>query len=534
MDWNLADVFEQVADLVPEREALAHGLTGPARSWRDFDRRSNALAQHLARHFAPNTKIALYAHNRPEYMESFVGALKARLVPVNVNYRYADEELVYLFDNSDAAVVVYEATYAPRVAAVRDRVASVTEWIELPDGAPGNAFATPYEDIVRDGAERLDIARSGDDLFFLYTGGTTGMPKGVMWPQAALWRTIGGGADALAGESPSRDASEQAARILDGKHAQRLLPGSPLMHGTGLFTAIGALGGGGCVITLASRSLDADELWDTVAARRATHLAIVGDAFGKPMVRSLEARPGARELSCVSLITSSGVMWTPEVKRGLLAHLPGAMLYDAFGSSEATGFGAQITTKNSDVSLAKFQLGPNCKVFTPEGREVLPGSDERGFVARSGPIPIGYYKDEKKTAETFRVIDGRRWSIPGDWCTVNADGTLNLLGRGSVCINSGGEKIFPEEIEETLKRHPAVYDAVVVGVPDDRWGEAVTAMVELRPAMAADAEALRAHVREHLAGYKTPKRVIFVPSIGRAPSGKVDYKALKTLALSTP
>ena len=304
------------------------------------------------------------------------------------------------------------------------------------------------------------------------------------------------------------------------------------MHGTGLFTAIGALGGGGCVITLAARSLDADELWDTAAARRATHLAIVGDAFGKPMVRSLEARPGARDLSCVSLITSSGVMWTPEVKRGLLAHLPGALLYDAFGASEATGFGAQITTKDSDVSLAKFQLGPNCKVFTPEGREVLPGSDERGFVARSGPIPIGYYKDEKKTAETFRVIEGRRWSIPGDWCTVNADGTLNLLGRGSVCINSGGEKIFPEEIEEALKRHAAVYDAVVVGVPDERWGEAVTALVELRAGMPADADALRAHVREHLAGYKTPKRVIFVASIGRAPSGKVDYKALKARALT--
>ncbi|HVP27665.1 MAG TPA: acyl-CoA synthetase [Myxococcota bacterium] len=530
-DWNLADVFEQVADCVPERDALAHGVEGAARTWRELDRRTNALARHLARCHAPGAKLSLYAHNRPEYMEGFVGAIKARLVPVNVNYRYREDELVYLFDNSDSEVVVYEATYAARVAAIRDRLPRVREWIELEDGAPGNAFATPYEEIVAAGAERLEIARSGDDLFFLYTGGTTGMPKGVMWPQSALWRTIGGGGDVLAGERPSEDMAQQRERILDGKHAQRLLPGSPLMHGTGLFTALGAFGGGGAVFTLPSRSLDADELWRTVAARRVTHLSIVGDAFAKPMLRSLDAGASGLDLSCVKQITSSGVMWTPEVKRGLLRHLPQATLFDSFGSSEATGFGAQITTRDSDVSLAKFQLGPNCKVFTPDGREIAPGSEEPGFVARSGPIPLGYYKDEKKTAETFKVIQGRRWSIPGDWCTVNADGTLNLLGRGSVCINSGGEKIHPEEVEEALKSHTAVYDAVVVGVPDEKWGEAVTALVELRPAVRASEDELRGHVRDRLAGYKTPKRVLFVETIGRAPSGKVDYKALKAHAL---
>jgi len=533
VDWNLADLFELVADCVPEREALAHGESGPARSWRDFDRRTNALARHLARAHAPGAKLSLYAHNRPEYMEGFVGAIKARLVPVNVNYRYREDELVYLFDNSDSEVVVYEATYAPRVAAIRDRLPRVREWIELADGAPGNAFATPFEQIVAAGAERLAIARSGDDLFFLYTGGTTGMPKGVMWPQSALWRTLGGGADVMAGESPSVDMAQQRERILDGKHAQRLLPGSPLMHGTGLFTALGALGGGGCVVTLPSRSLDADELWRTVAARRVTNLAIVGDAFAKPMLRSLDAGAGALDLSCVRVITSSGVMWTPEVKRALLAHLPEAALFDSFGSSEATGFGAQITTRDSDVSLAKFQLGPNCKVFSPDGREIAPGSGEAGYVARSGPIPLGYYKDEKKTAETFRTLQGRRWSIPGDWCTVNVDGTLNLLGRGSVCINSGGEKIHPEEVEEALKSHAAVYDAVVVGVPDEKWGEAVTALVELRGGAEASEDALRRHVRERLADYKAPKRVLFVDTIGRAPSGKVDYKALKARALET-
>ncbi|HZO09958.1 MAG TPA: acyl-CoA synthetase, partial [Myxococcota bacterium] len=233
------------------------------------------------------------------------------------------------------------------------------------------------------------------------------------------------------------------------------------------------------------------------------------------------------DLSGLRLIVSSGVLWSPAIKQGLLRHLPHTLLMDSFGSSEAVGFGTELTTKDSSVRLGQFRLGPNCKVFTPEGREVKPGSGEAGFVARSGPIPEGYYKDEKKSAETFRVIEGRRWSIPGDWCTVNADGTLELHGRGSVCINSGGEKIYPEEVEETLKLHPAVSDAVVVGVPDERWGEAVTALVELQAGARADAASLREFVKQRLAAYKTPKAIVLAASVGRAPSGKVDYKAAK-------
>jgi len=529
MEWNLADLFELVADTCPERIALQHGLDGVTRTWRELERRANALARHFQGHEV-GSKICIYAHNRPEFVETLIGALKARLVPVNVNYRYLEDELVYLFDNSDSEIVVYEASYAARIAKVRDRVPRVRQWIELEDGTPGNPFATPYEQIIGAGAERLEIPRSPRDLLFLYTGGTTGIPKGVMWEQSALFRSIGGGGNAVIGERASESVEEQRSRIRDVKRTQRLLPGSPLMHGTGLFTSFNALGGGGSVVTLRSRSLDPEELWSTVEARRVQALSIVGDAFAKPMLRALEAHPGRWDLRTCVLVVSSGVMWSPEVKRGLLRHLPHAILFDSFGSSEATGFGTEVTTKDSEAKVGKFRLGPHVKVFTPDGREVPPGSREAGFVARSGPIPLGYYKDEKKTAETFRTIGGERWSIPGDWCTVNQDGTLNLLGRGSMCINTGGEKVYPEEIEEALKQHPSVYDAAVVGLPDERWGEAVTALVELRAGTAPTRDELRAHVRDRLAPYKAPKSVLFVDSIGRAPSGKVDYKALRERA----
>jgi fatty-acyl-CoA synthase len=525
--WNLADLFELVADTVPDRLALAHGADGVTRSWADVERRTNALARHLAERHAPGDKLAIYSYNRPEYVETLIASMKARLAPVNVNYRYREDELHYLFDNADATVVVYEASFAPLVAALRTRLPRVREWIELDDGTPGNAFALPYEPIAAAASSRLDIARSPDDLLLLYTGGTTGMPKGVMWTQGSIFEALGGGGIPALGQAPSQSVEEQRARVESGAASMRLMPACPLMHGTGQFTAINALTGGGAIVTCDGHSFDADALFATAAARGVQALAIVGDAFAKPMLRALEASPGRHDLSALRLLVSSGVMWSPPVKQGLLQHLPQAILMDSFGSSEAVGFGTELTTKDSNVRLGQFRLGPNCKVFTPEGREVEPGSGEAGFVARSGPIPEGYYKDEKKSAETFRVIDGRRWSIPGDWCTVNADGTLELHGRGSVCINSGGEKIYPEEVEETLKLHPAVSDAVVVGVPDERWGEAVTALVELQAGARADAASLREFVKQRLAAYKTPKAIVLAKSIGRAPSGKVDYKAAK-------
>ena len=526
MRWNLADLFELVADTVPDRLALAHGADGVSRTWAEVERRTNALARHLAKRHAPGDKLAIYSYNRPEYVEALIGAVKARLAPVNVNYRYREDELHYLFDNADATVVVYEASFAPLVAGLRARLPKVREWIELDDGAPGNAFAVAYEEVAAGDGARLRIARSPDDLLLLYTGGTTGMPKGVMWTQSAVFEALGGGGIPALGQPPSGSLEEQRERIASGA-SMRLLPACPLMHGTGQLTAINALTGGGAIVTCDGHSFDPDALFATVSAQGVQAIAIVGDAFAKPMLRALDSSPGRHDLSQLRLIVSSGVMWSPAVKQGLLGHLPHALLMDSFGSSEAVGFGTELTTKDSSVRLGKFRLGPNCKVFTPEGREVVPGSGEAGFVARSGAIPEGYYKDAKKSAETFREIQGRRWSIPGDWCTVNADGTLELHGRGSVCINSGGEKIFPEEIEETLKLHAAVADAVVVGVPDERWGEAVTALVALHPGADAGPAELRDFVKQRLAAYKAPKAIVLAQSVGRAPSGKVDYKAVK-------
>jgi fatty-acyl-CoA synthase len=526
MQWNLADLFDLVAETVPDRLAVAHGPQGVERSWRELDARTNALARHLQRAHRPGDKLAIYSYNRPEFVESLVGALKARLVPVNVNYRYREDELAYLFDNSDASAVIYEAAFADRVAKIRDRLPQVREWIEL-DGAAGNAFATPYEETTRGDGSRLDLARSPDDMVFLYTGGTTGMPKGVMWTQAAIFEALGGGGSPVIGEKPSDSVAEQRERIAREATAMRLLPACPLMHGTGQFTAFNALGNGGGIVTCESQRLDPVELWATASARGAAAIAIVGDAFAKPMLRALDENPGRFDLTPVKLIVSSGVLWSPAVKQGLLRHIPHALLMDSFGSSEAMGFGTELTTRDTTVQLGRFKLGPNCKVFAPDGREVVPGSGEAGFVARSGPIPLGYYKDVAKTAETFKTYQGRRWSIPGDFCTVDADGTLNLQGRGSVCINTGGEKVFSEEVEETLKLHPDVRDAVVVGLPDEKWGEAVTALVELEAGRSASEAALRAFVRERLAGYKVPKRLVFAASVGRAPSGKADYKGAK-------
>ncbi|MCI0632484.1 MAG: AMP-binding protein, partial [Actinobacteria bacterium] len=304
----------------------------------------------------------------------------------------------------------------------------------------------------------------------------------------------------------------------------------PLMHGTGFFVVVLNLAAGGCIETLESDRFDAQLLFDRIERDRIQSVVIVGDAFAKPMLRALEENPGRWDLGSLRVVLSSGVMWSREVKDALIRHLPRLVLADMFGSSEAMGFGTSVTSREDSGRTARFRIGEQCKVFTEDFREVAPGSGERGFIARSGPIPLGYYKDPEKTARTFPTIGGVRYSVPGDWCTVEADGTLTLLGRGSNCINTAGEKVYPEEVEETLKTHPAVIDALVVGVPDERWGQAVVAVVEARAGSAIDEEALRAHVRERLAGYKTPKRVVPVERMFRAPNGKADYKTAARVA----
>ena len=532
MSWNYGDILDGVDAVMPaDAPALIHA--GRVTTWADFSRRTNNLAAQLRdRGAQPGDKLAIYMRNRAEYMEALVACFKARLVQVNVNFRYLDDELQYIFDNSDARFVVFASEFQEHVAGLRSSLPKVEHWIEVGDEAARLDFATPFESLAEAGAgSKLEIERSPEDLLFIYTGGTTGMPKGVMWQAEALWGALGYGANQPANKSEKpASLEEHVANVKAFGPGPKQIPACPLMHGTGLLTAIGTISGGGCVVTLEGERFEPQELFAAVEGNAVDSIVIVGDAFAKPMLSCLEENPGRWDLTPLKVVVSSGVMWSREVKQALLKHHPGMMLVDTFGSSEAVGFGTSITTASGETRTAKFQIGDSCKVFTEAHVEVLPGRGERGFLARCGPIPAGYYKDEKKTAETFPTIAGVRYSIPGDWCTVEADGTLTLLGRGSACINTAGEKVYPEEVEEALKRHDAVQDALVVGLDDEKWGQAVTGVVELKAGSAFEEAALRSFVKGELAGYKVPKRVFAVEKMFRAPNGKADYKAARAFA----
>ncbi|HUC37270.1 MAG TPA: AMP-binding protein [Acidimicrobiales bacterium] len=532
-DWNFADVWELVADTFAQSPALEHGQR--TTTWSEFDARADGVARWLLELGAQRQdKVAQYLYNCPEYLESIFAALKIGLVPVNTNYRYADDELVYLWENADAVAVVFHGSFAARLEHVRRRVPRVRGWLWVDDGSgPCPPWATPFEEAAgmggaASGRVSAPWERSGDDLVMLYTGGTTGMPKGVMWRQDDLFARLNLG-NLI--KVPEDGGLEGVRKTLVGP-GPVLLPACPLMHGTGMFTSMGVLATAGCVVTLAERKFDPAVLLDTVDEKNVNAIVIVGDAFAKPILRALDANPGRWHLRTLIAMVSSGVMWSEETKRGLLHHHPTMLLIDAFSSSEALGMGTSISSGNAAKHTARFELGPDVKVIDPESEKVVvPGSGEIGVLALGGRNPLGYYKDEEKSAATFRVIDGTRFSIPGDYATVEKDGSIQLLGRGSVVINTGGEKVFPEEVEETLKRHPAVFDAVVVGVPDDRFGEVVVAVVELSEGGTATDRELVEHTKEHLAGFKAPKHVRFVESIGRSPSGKVDYARNRSEAI---
>jgi acyl-CoA synthetase (AMP-forming)/AMP-acid ligase II len=440
-----------------------------------------------------------------------------------------------LWDNADAVAVIFHGTFTERCAAMRSRVPAVHTWMWVDDGThPCPDWAVDYEQAAVAATSRTmpTWGRSPDDLYILYTGGTTGMPKGVMWRQDDLVGSLDAPSKQPLPPQPGWDAFD--ARV--AKPGPRNLPAAPLMHGTGAFNAMWNLVLAGSVVTTNGRHFDPVELLDDIERHRVNSISIVGDAFAKPMLRALDAQPDRWDISSLRVIVSSGVIWSPETKAGLLRHNERLIMLDSLGSSEAIGMASNTTTIESTrggggAPAPKFRLGPNTKVLTEDGREVLPGSGERGRVALRGRTPVGYYKDEAKSASTFVTFEGVRWSIPGDWAEVEADGTLRLYGRGSQCINTGGEKVFPEEVEEVLKLHPSVADAAVVGVPDERFGEAITAIVEPSPGVAVDEAAIIAHVRTMLAAYKSPKRVLAVDSIGRAANGKLDYRRLKHEAI---
>jgi len=530
--WNFADVWEVIAEQIPDAQAQVHGDRRV--TWSEFDRRANGVAKVLLdRGAAEQDKVAQYLYNGPEYIQSILASFKAGLVPLNTNYRYQDDELVYLWDNADCVAVVFHGAFTETIERIRDRVPRVTTWLWVDDGhGPCPEWALPYEDAATSHDERVVApwGRSGDHIMMTYTGGTTGMPKGVMWRQDDLFRNL------VSQMNPAYKEGEADLELVrqNVKVAGPVgLPACPLMHGTGLYTQLIILSLGGSSVTLTARKLDIDEMFDTIEREGVNQIAIVGDAFGKPMLRALDENPGRWDLTSLFLVASSGVMWSEPVKQGLLKHHPGMMLVDAFSSSEAVGMGSSVSSGASATQTATFTLGENTIVITDDGRKVEPGSGEIGRVAVGGHQPVGYYKDPDKTASTFIQFEGRRYSCPGDYAMVEADGSLTLLGRGSVVINTGGEKVFPEEVEEVLKTHPSVRDAVAVAVADDKFGEVVGAVVEPVPGETIEPDALIAHVRTKLAAYKAPKHIFAVDTIGRAPNGKVDYKRLKAYAADT-
>jgi acyl-CoA synthetase (AMP-forming)/AMP-acid ligase II len=536
MELHYATIWESIADTIPTHTAVVHGDV--TRTWAEYDERSARLAAaYAAAGLGPDSKIGLYMFNGLEYLEAQYAAFKMRGVPVNVNYRYLDDELWYLLDNADAEALVFHATLGDRVERIIGRLPKLKLLIEVDDGATDHVVAArPYESVIAAHEPMARIPRSDADIYMLYTGGTTGMPKGVMYDMASHVGLFLRSGFPFLGQGVPQTADEVAPlvrSIAEAGNRMVAIPCAPLMHGTGLWLgAFAAHLTGGEVITLTSRTLDAHEVLRTAQARRATSLVIVGDAFAKPLVAAIDEaadRGEPYELSSLTLILSSGVMWTTEVKRQLHDRIPHVVLFDAIGSTEGS-MGNQMSTRGGATDTARFSQNPTTKVFTDDGREVVPGSGEVGMVAAGGFVPLGYFKDPEKSARTFRTIDGVRYSFPGDLAQVAADGTLILLGRGSQVINSGGEKVFPEEVEEAVKRVPGIRDCLVVGVDDERFGQAVTA-VAASDGPAIDEATVIAHVKTQLAGYKAPKRVVFVDEVPRAPNGKADYQLAKQHAL---
>ena len=528
MEFNLADLYEIVADAVPDRLAL---VAGDRRlTYGQLDQRANRFAHHLLdRGVEPGEKVAIYSWDRAEWVEAMLGTYKARAVPVNVNYRYVADEARYILENSDSVVVVHERAFAPLLATIRDELPNVRHYVVLDDGSDAETDAVAYEDALAASSPRRDFGpRSPDDLYLLYTGGTTGVPKGVMWrSEDIFFAALGGGGF---GQPPITTPEELSERI--PAEDARAIPiiNAPLMHGGGQWMAFINLFGGGTIVLNGNRHFDPDWIWRTVERERCNSVMVIGDAMGRPLAEALAAPGASYDTSSVIVIGSGGAILSPAVKEQLRAQLPNAMIMDSFGASE-TGAGGTVFDKEDAGAGPRFTMGEFMTVLDDQLRPVAPGSGVVGKLARRGHIPLGYYKDTEKTAATFATAaDGTRWVVPGDFATVEADGTITMLGRGSVCINSGGEKVYPEEVEAALKAHPDVFDAVVVGVPDDRYVERVAAIVQARPNSEPSLEELQKHCREKLAGYKLPRQLVLTDEIPRTPVGKPDYRAAKTAA----
>jgi 3-oxocholest-4-en-26-oate---CoA ligase len=523
--WNFASVWEAAADFAPEQVALLHD--DDAITWGQWDRDAGALAAALrARGVRQGDKVAVALHNSPAALQSYYAVFKLGAVPVNTNYRYLPDELVYLWDNADAAAVIFDDSMADRVAGARAHLPGVKLWVCLGTGSASTTdWAVPFRALLAEGLPEAGDRRprSGDDLFLLYTGGTTGKPKGVMWRQDDFFT-------ALHRIPYSRAEARRLTESMTKPGRPVSLPAAPLMHGGGLVVAWGALDMGGRVVTSSARSLDADCLLDLIVRHRVTTLGIIGDAFAKPLVDAINAKRTPPDLSSLRLITSGGAMWSTANKKQLLVAAPRARLVDALGASEAINLARSVmSTDRGGTETAQFSLSDQARVLDDDGNDVIPGSGVAGRIALTGPTSLGYYKDPEASRAKFIVKDGTRLVLTGDYASVDADGTLRFLGRGNLCINTGGEKVFPEEVEEVLKARPGVRDAAVTSLPDERLGEAVCAVVDCEPGV-TDADLIAA-VKARLAGYKAPK-VVLRHTVPRLANGKVDYPAVKAWAAS--
>ncbi|MFJ3234291.1 acyl-CoA synthetase [Streptomyces sp. NPDC086787] len=536
MEYNLADLFESVVDAVPDREALVyidHPGTGAERrlTYAQLDAAANRIAHHLAdQGIRPGEHLGLHLYNGVEYLQTALGCLKARIVPVNVNYRYVEEELVYLYQDADLVAVVFDAEFTDRVAAALPRCPELRHLLRVGDPAPGAAEVPAVDFTAAEASgspERCFPERSGDDQFIIYTGGTTGMPKGVMWRQEDLFFAgLGGGAPT--GEPVGRP-EELAERVAAGGSGITFFPTPPLMHGTSTLTAFIGFNFGQRVVL--HRKFSPEEVLRTIERERVTSVSLVGDAMLRPLIDALGGPMKGTDCSALFSVSSSGAIMSETVRRQFRELVPNAMLLNNFGSSES-GFNGTATDDSGPERGFRIRVNSRTRVVDPATHKpVAPG--ETGRVAQCGHVPLGYYNDPGKTAETFFEEDGLRWVLLGDMATVDTDGVVTVLGRGSQCINTGGEKVYPEEVEQALKSHPDVYDALVAGVPDARWGNHVAAVVQLREgADRLSLTDLQTHCRAHLAGYKIPRQLVLTNAIQRSPSGKADYRWAREVAVA--
>ncbi|WP_103535655.1 acyl-CoA synthetase [Streptomyces sp. SM11] len=533
MEYNLADLFESVVDAVPDREALLyvdHPGTGAERrlTYAELDAAANRIAHHLTdAGIRPGEHLGLHLYNGVEYLQTVLGALKARIVPVNVNYRYVEEELVYLYRDADLAALVFDGEFDERVAAAAPQAPGLRHLVRVgpaPAAPPTLPVASFTEAEESGGSGRGFAPRSADDQFIIYTGGTTGMPKGVMWRQEDLFFSgLGGGAPT--GE-PVRSPQELAERVAAGGDGITFFPTPPLMHGTSTLTAFIGFNFGQRVVV--HRKFVPDEVLRTIEKEKVTSVSLVGDAMLRPLIDCLNGPLRGTDCSSLFSVSSSGAIMSDSVRAEFQALVPTVMLLNNFGSSES-GFNGTATADSGPEKGFRVQVNARTAVVDPVTFEpVAPG--EPGRIAQRGHVPLGYYNDPAKTADTFFRRGEERWVLLGDMATVDADGIVTVLGRGSQCINTGGEKVYPEEVEQALKSLPDVYDALVAGVPDARWGNRVAAVVQLREgAEALTLEALQTHCRSRLAGYKIPRALVLADRIQRSPSGKADYRWAKAV-----